>query len=133
MAFLNNCNINCNCTGVSVVTSIIVGIITAFLRFTGVITVTPAFLWVTLGVAVVYLAVLLVTTALTRKRGCCAPLSAALIGILGTALFSVLLLGVTFAATSIAGAIFTGLLLGFASLILTSVACLTDCLADCDD
>lgn len=133
MALFNNCTINCNCTGISVVASIIVGIITAFLRITGVITVTPAFLWVALGVATVYLAVLLITTALSRKKGCCTPLTAALIGILGTVLFSVLLLAVPFAATSVAGAVFTGLLLAFAALIFTSVACLTDCLADCDN
>ena len=57
------CNCRNNCTSIAVVVSIIIGIITAFLRITGVITVTPAFLWVVFGIAVVYLAVVLATTA----------------------------------------------------------------------
>ena len=49
---------------------------------------------------------------------------AVLIGILGTALFSVVLLGITFAATSVIGAIISGLLVGFFALIISGTVCL---------
>ena len=64
MGVNNMCNCRNNCTSIAVVVSIIIGIITAFLRITGVITATPAFLWVVFGIAVVYLAVVLTTTAI---------------------------------------------------------------------
>ena len=51
-------------------------------------------------------------------------LRAVLIGILGTILFSVILLGVTFAATSVIGAIIAGLAVGFFALIISATACL---------
>lgn len=132
MSLFNNCSCKCDCTGISVVASIIVGIIAAFLRITGAITVTDTFLWVALGIAVVYLAVLLLTTALRRTNACCAPLSAVLIGILGTILFAVILLAITFAATSVSGAVITGLLLAFSSLIFTATACLIRCISECN-
>ncbi len=126
-----------DCLGLSVVASIIVGIITAFLVFSATITIAPAFLWVALGVAVVYLAVLLLAFALSRNisyKSCVCPiLSVLLTGILGAVLFSLVLLGVTFAATSVLGAIISGALLGFLALILTETACLVKCLASCDE
>jgi hypothetical protein len=98
-----------DCLGLSIVASIIVGIITAFLVFSATITLTPAFLWVTLGIAVVYLAVAFLALALSRNIGyksCVCPiLSVLLTGILGTVLLSLVLLGVTFAATSVLGAV----------------------------
>ena len=121
------CNYSCrwNCLSLSVIASIVVGVITTFLRYTATITLTPAFLWVVLGVAVVYLGTNLLTAALTRAngiRGCvCSTLSAVLIGILGAILLSVLLLAVPFAATSLLGAVLTGLLLFFASLFITAL------------
>ena len=126
------------CSVLSIIASLIIGIVTAFLRVTGVITVTSAFLWVVLGIAVVYLAVVLIVTALSgcekTGSGCvCRTLSALLAGILGTALLSVVLLAVTFAATSIIGAIIAGALLFFVSLILTETACLVKCLAKCNN
>ena len=132
------CNCKVNCLFLSIVASIIVGIITAFLNITAVITVTPAFLWVTLGIAVVYLALTLVSTTLiqcpeTRSSCICPVLTTLLTGILGTILLSVILLAVEFAATSIIGAIITGGLLAFLSLLLTSTACLVKCLFNCDD
>ena len=131
------CNCRISCPLLSVVASIIIGIIAAFLQISAVITVTPAFLWVVLGIAVVYLAVLLVVTATLEgpdvRIGCLCPiLSTLLIGILGAILFSIILLGVAFAATSIIGAIFTGALLAFLSLLITSTVCLIKCLARCD-
>lgn len=132
------CNCRISCPLLSVVTSIIIGIIAAFLQISAVITITPAFLWVVLGIAVVYLAVLLVVTATLEgpdvRIGCLCPiLSTLLIGILGAILFSIILLGVAFAATSIIGAIFTGALLAFLSLLITSTVCLIKCLAICDN
>ena len=124
---------NCRCSLLSIAASIIIGVITAFLQITAVITVTPAFLWVVLGISVVYLAVLLASSSKTCGARCCGILSTLLTGILGAALVSVVLLGITFAATSFVGAIITGALLAFLSLILTSTACLIKCLTNCDN
>lgn len=132
------CNCRISCTLLAVVASIIIGIITAFLRITAVITVTPAFLWVALGIAVVYLGITLISTAVTQRcnlKSCCLcpALSTQLAGVLGTSLLAVVLLAIEFAATSIIGAIITGALLAFLSLILTSTVCLIKCIADCDN
>lgn len=127
------CNCRSSCTLLSVVASLVIGIITAFLTITAAITVTPAFLWVVLGVAVVYLAILLFTRG-RGNRGCiCNILPVLLAGILGAILLAVVLLAISFAATSIIGAIITGLLLAFFSLIFTTTACLVSCEAGCDD
>ena len=135
---LFGCDNRCGCTFTGFIASIIIGIIAAVLRFTAVITVTPAFLWVVFGIAVVYLALALVGTAHARTDNCsrpciCSALSALLTGILGTILFSVVLLAVEFAATSVLGAIFVGALLFFFSLTITSTACLVKCYARCDE
>ena len=127
------CNCKVSCPLLAIAASIIIGVITAFLQITAVITVTPAFLWVVLGIAVTYLAVLLASSSKICGARCCTTLSTLLTGILGAALVSVVLLGITFAATSIIGAVITGLLLAFLSLILTSTTCLVKCLADCDN
>ncbi|MBR5305596.1 MAG: hypothetical protein IKU47_01620 [Oscillospiraceae bacterium] len=130
-----NCNCRPNCTVIAVIASIIIGIITAFLSITAVITLTPAFLWVLLGIAVVYLAIALGASILSGRtaRSCvCSGLSAFLTGILGTVLTSVILLGITFAAASVIGSIITGALLFFFSLIITSAVCLIRCLTNCD-
>ncbi len=135
----NSCNYGCGCrwecTAIAVVASIIIGIITAFLSFSAVITVTPLFLGVLFGIAVVYLAITLISATEIRRagiRGCvCRTLPFVLTGILGTILTSVILLGVSFAATSILGAVITGLLLAFFSLIITTVACLVKCVSGC--
>lgn len=132
----NNEN-SCSCTGFAIVASLIIGIITAFLTFTAVIAVTPAFLWVLFGIAIVYLAITLVLTTLgneRKTRNCvCYILPVLLTGILGTILTSVILLGITFAATSVIGAIITGLLLAFFSLTVTETACLVQCTARCSN
>ncbi len=132
-----NCGCKTNCGGVVIVAGAIIGIITAFLTFSAVITLTPAFLWVLLGIAVVYLAVLTaVSPAIggSGARSCvCDIIPVLLTGILGTALLSVVLLGVTFAATSIAGAIFAGLLLAFFSVTIGSTACLVKCVTGCGE
>lgn len=136
MSFLC-CNHKNNCLFSAVVASIIIGIIAAVLRFTAVITVTPAFLWVVFGIAIVYLAITSIISAVVRSggtRGCiCSILPVLLTGILGTVLTSVVLLAIEFVATSVIGAIITGALLTFFSLTLTSVACLSKCVARCSD
>ena len=133
-----NCNCTCKstCGLLAVAASIIIGIVTAFLTITAAITVTPAFLWVALGIAVVYLGLTLFTSVFIRddeKRCACRIIPTLLAGILGTILVSIILLGITFAATSVIGAIITGLLLLFLTLIFTSTACLVKCLANCDN
>ena len=132
-------NTNCcgrfSCILPAVVISIIVGIITAFLRFMAVVTVTPAFLWVLFGIAIVYLLVLPIVASFVRNasvRGCvCSVLPALLTGLLGTILVSIVLLAITFVATSVLGAVITGALLAFFTLSVTSTACLAKCAARC--
>ena len=129
-----NCNSQCDCSFLAIVASIVIGIIAAFLTITGVIATTPVFLWVTFGIAVVYLGLTLVASPFFGRKGCiCRVLSILFTGILGTILASVILLAITFAATSIVGAIITGLLLLLFSLMLTSTACLVKCIANCAD
>ncbi|MBO5007667.1 MAG: hypothetical protein J6D26_02425 [Clostridia bacterium] len=130
-----SCSCRSDCAGLAIVASLILGIVAAFLRITAVITVTPAFLWVVFGIAVVYLAVTLVTSAIVRSAGAyscvCSVLPVLLTGILGSVLTAVILLAVTFVATSIIGAIITGALIFFFSLVITSAACLVKCVAGC--
>lgn len=132
------CNCENRCTGISIafVASLILGVITAFLRITAVVIETPAFLWVVLGIAVVYLfGLLLASPFISRGGSCrclCTILGATLLGILGAALVAVILLAVTFAATSVIGAIFLGLLVFFLSLTLSGTAALIKCVINCD-
>ncbi len=132
-----NCGCRINCTGIAVIAALIIGIITAFLTFSAVITITPAFLWVLLGIAVVYLAITLIVSPVIRSAGVgdcvCSIIPVLLTGILGTIFLSIVLLGITFAATSIVGAIISGLLLAFFSLLIITTACLVKCVTGCRD
>ena len=130
-----SCGCRRDCVVRALIVSAIIGVLTAFLQITAVITVTPAFLWVAFGIAVVYLGVLALATARTSRteQGCCRALNSVLAGILGTALFAVVLLAVGIVATSVISAILVGLLLFFLALILTGTACLIRCFADCED
>lgn len=134
---LCNCRNRCGCTLAVIVAALIIGVVAAFLQITAVITVTAAFLWVALGIAVAYLAVLAVATALRRHTGrceCgCETLNTVLAGILGTALFAVILLAAGITATSVVSAILVGLLAAALALTLGGTACYVRCLADCDD
>ena len=120
------------CSLLSIAISAIIGIVTTLLTITAIIPLTPAFLWVLLGIAVVYLAVNLIAASTFNCRNACRcvkiPLSFVLTGILGTIFLSIILLGISFAATSVLGAILTGVLLFFFSLFITSTACLARCL-----
>lgn len=134
---MSNMCIRCSdgCTILSVIASIIIGVIVAFLTITARITVTAAFLWVTFGIAIVYLAVNLVTASSVRcvaiQNCVCSKIPVLLTGILGTILTSVILLGVTFAATSLVGALITGALGFFFTLMIAETACLIKCAAGC--
>ena len=132
-----NCENKWNCTGIAFIASLILGIVAAFLQITGVITIAPVALLVALGIAVVYLAVTLVAASLAQRsvscRRICNTLSVLLFGILGTILFAVILYAITFAATSVIGALFVGALVFFFALTLINTACLAKCLLNCDD
>lgn len=136
MTFIG-CENKRDCTGFAIIASLIIGIIVAFLQITAVITVTPVFLLVVFGIAVVYLAVTLIAASFAQRigscRNSCSTLSALLLGILGTILFSAILLAITFAATSVIGAIIVGVLLFFFSLMLTNTACFIKHLINCDN
>lgn len=137
MTNCNTCRNRFDCSVLAVTASIIIGVTTAVLRYTAIITVPAAFLWVTFGIAVAYLALALlaaVTTRAYRINGCvCDVLPLLLIGILVALLTSVVLLAITFAATSVLGALITGALLAGFSLIFASTACYIKCLTACDE
>ncbi len=134
MALLNNCGCGprCTCTLAAIVASAILGVLTAFLQITGVITITTVFLWVVLGVAVVYLGGLALVRQSQEVCGClCTALNTLLAGILGSIALALILLAVGITATSITSAILVGLLLFFFSLTFTSLACLIRCRQSC--
>lgn len=125
-----------DCTFIAVLVSLVVGIVTAFLRITGTITLAPAFLQALLAIAVGYLAVVLVSGAVSRDRHCeglCNTVTAFLSGVVGTILLAIVLLNIEFAVISIIGAILTGALLFFFFLTVTSTACLVRCFFNCED
>ncbi|MBE6753809.1 MAG: hypothetical protein E7559_05615 [Ruminococcaceae bacterium] len=133
----NNCGCRCSCTTAALIAGVILGLVTALLQITAVITVAPAFLWVALGIAVVYLLLLAVAAVVAPERTCrpclCPAIGTLLAGALGSALFAVVLLGVGIVATSVVSAILLGLLLFFLTLLLGGTACLIRCLFGCDD
>lgn len=130
-----NCGCKINCVGIAFIVSLIVGIVAAFLTITAVITLSPLFLGIAFGIAIVYLAVIFLVTGFGNcfTRRCEGALNALLLGILGTIITSGILFAVTFAATSVIGAIIAGALLFFFALIVTATACLVRCLAECVD
>ena len=123
-----NCDIRCNCSGFAIIASLIIGIITSFFRLTGTLIETTAFLWVILGIAVVYLALTLFAAILTGTtsdfRNLCSALTLLLIGLVGTIFVAIVMLAFEFAATSVIGAIALGLLILFFFLSIISAACL---------
>ena len=132
----NNCAFRWSCSAIALIAGVILGVLAAFLQITGVITVTPAFLWVAFGIGVVYLAILVASAAVTRSCsvcGCrCGVLNTLLAGILGTVLFAVILLAVGIVATSVVSAILVGLLVFFLTLALAASACFVRCLSNCE-
>ncbi len=131
-----NCTCKCSCTIAAVVSAIIIGVVTAFLHVTAVVTATPAFLWVVLGIAAVYLGITLLAAALRkckeRELCLCSSVNTLLAGILGTVLFSIVLLAVGVVATSILSAILVGVLMFFFTLAIAGTACLVRSLFGCE-
>ncbi len=123
------CERNNTCTILGVTISVILGIAAAFLRYFAVIAPAAAFYWVLLGVGVIYPAVILLSLSRRESgRTCiCEGLTLFIVGIAGTIITALLLLGITFAATSIIGALFTGLSVGFFALLISSVLCIISC------
>ena len=132
-----NCECKRDCLLFSAITSIIIGIIVAFLRITGVITVTPVLLIVAFGIADLFLLAALIASDLWCWGNCRAcvytAVSQVLIGVLGTLLLSVVLLVIPFATTSVIGAIITGALAAFLSYIFTATACAVKWFAKCGE
>ncbi len=131
-----NCSFRCPCTAAALIISAIAGVIAAFLQISGTITVAPVFLIAVIVTALVYLGVLAVTAALSRcevRRCLCAAVNTVLAGILGSILFAAVLLAVGIVATSVLSALLVGIVVFFATLILTATACYVRTLADCGE
>lgn len=130
------CDTRRDCTLITLVLSTIIGIITAFLRITATITIPPVFFWVIFGIAIGLLAVTFIAVASTRNNDNCdcieRTLGTQLVSILATVLLSLVLLAIPFVATSVIGAIVTGLALLFFFLSLGSTACLIKCFTKCN-
>ena len=130
-----NCSNRCSCGGAALAASTVAGVLAAFFQITGVITVTPVFLWVALAVAVGYLGllVLAVPTGRAEPDTClCSALNLLLLALLGTVLLALVLLAVGIVATSVLSAILVGLLVFFFSLVFTGTACYVRCAANCE-
>ncbi len=133
----SNCETKMNCTGIAVITSLILGIITAFLQITGVITIAPVLLQSAIIIALVFLLAVLIAVSLMQAcdscRSLCSVLSVLLLGILGSILFAIILLITGITATSVVSAILVGLLVFFFALLILATACLIKCIANCND
>ena len=136
---LFNCNCKASCTGLGVLASLAVGVVTLILTITGRIAISALFAQVGFVVAFVFLLltflVALYLSDCNIKKDCCVcrGLSALHLGVFGTVISSLVLLGIEFAATSFVGAFVYGVFAFFFVLIVTSAICLTRCLACCDD
>lgn len=128
------CRTKCDCTIISVIASVIVGIVTAFLSFSGALAVPSFVYWIFFGIALVLLAVTLVTAPFISRRKedfcLCASLNTFLAGVFGTLLFSLILLLIDLTA-GLLFSLLTGLLFGFFTLTVTAVACIVKNIADC--
>lgn len=131
----SSCGCKFNCLTVGVIGALIAGIITAFLRITAVITVSNTFVGILFGIAVVFTALIFAVAVLDNGLmcRCSSAVNALLVGISGMLIFSLILLSYSFAATSVSGAVFSGLLLFFLFLTVASVACFVRCTAECDN
>jgi len=136
---MNLCNCTCKsaCIAYALIAGLVIGIIAAFLQITAVIAITPTFLWVLFGVAVVYLGLFAEASANKRRENrcpcLCSILRILLLGILGTILFSATLLLVDLPAAGILSAILTGLLLFAFTVTVAGTGCFIRCLIGCDE
>ena len=131
---MNCCQCKFNCSGIAVIASIIIGVIAAFLTFTGNLALGTHLLWAFFGISLIFLALTLTVTALNEDENpdcICCSLTPLFAGILGTILFSLILLIIDVAVASVLGAILYGLLFLFFTLKVTSVTCLIKCFAGC--
>lgn len=132
MTEVNCCNRQ-GCALFSVIISIIAGAVATLLTVTAAVTVTPVFYWVIFGIAVAFLLASFLTVSRRNLGECtCLSLRLFLAGILGTVTAALVLLGVGFVATSILGAIITGILVLSFSLFITSAVCIVRSAVDCD-
>lgn len=125
-----------DCTLLSLIAAAVLGVLGAFLQITGQISVATVFLWVALGIGVVYLGVLPITLSRVPRDGVgpclCRVLGVLLVGLLSTIFLAALLLEIGIVATSVVSAILVGLLVAALTLVFTSTACLVRCLVCCD-
>ena len=130
---MSMCGSKCSCTAAAVIAGVIAGVLAAFFQITGVVTVTPVFLWVVFGIAVGYLGLLVLAPCCGREMQVCVcpALNALLVGILGTVLSALLLLAVGITATSILSAILVGITVFFFVLTVSATACYVRALSGC--
>ena len=129
------CYCDSDCTVLSVLASVVIGIVATVLNVTATIALGVPFLWAALGIALFFFAVALIGSAISQGgcRSCICPvLNALIVGVLGTVLAAVILLLVDLAATGVVASLIVGGLAGFFTLVLTSVACLIRCLSGCN-
>lgn len=122
---LCNCGCRCRCTIAALAVSAIIGVLGAFLQITGVMTLTPVFLWVAFGIAIGLLGLLVLSQRCrTEVSGCiCSALDTLLAGILATVLLAAILLAIGIVATSVVSAVLVGILLFALALTITGAAC----------
>ena len=130
-----SCYCGNDCTVLSVIASIVIGIVATVLNVTATIALGVPFLWAALGIALFFFAVTLVGSAISQdenRRCFCPALTTLITGVLGTTLAAVILLLVDLAAAGVVASLIVGGLAGFFTLVLTSVACLIKCLSGCN-
>ncbi len=131
----SNCNTRVDCAFLAIAAAVIVGLVAAIAQFTAIVTFTTIFYIAAFGVAVLFLAVLLalvpVLYRVTCQNCCSSNVKLTTLGILGTIVTSIILIAVGFAATSVLGAIFVGLLAAFFTLTVTSIVCTINCASEC--
>lgn len=134
---ISNCETKINCTGIAIITSLILGIIAAFLQITAVIAIPVVLLQSIIIIALAFLLTTLIAVSLTQATtSChtqCSILSVLSLGILGSILFAIILLIIDVAAASVIGAILVGLLVFSFSLLLFTTVCLIKCIARCNN
>ena len=84
----SNCETKINCTGIAIITSLILGIIAAFLQITAVISIPVVLLQSVIIIALVFLLITLIAVSLTQAttscRTQCSILPILSLGILGS-------------------------------------------------
>ena len=119
---------NISCTCISLFLSIIVGIVGGVFQAVGIIAVTNFNVLAVFAVATAYLGITLLTSAITKIHYCCEKaMSRLLTGIVGTIVISSIMLITGISFFTVIYAIFTGILMLFATLMITSTVCVIRC------